>query len=468
MAERLPCGFVFGFSLDTFCFGILGSPGPVRGRDVTAPPFCDQEWSRPGISPVGIHPWNGHVNLLLPQAIWKQERLSRVPSRIAFVTSTPLNVIGGSGTYVGISLLAQALKQRSVRVEIESPTWWSPSYTIKRILFNFLVAPRLRRRQYDWIVGFDLDGFHYGRRKNAPYIASIKGVIADELRNERGHVRALLAIQAAFERLAVRRADVVVATSLYSRAKIVEAYSVPESKIVIVPELIDFQSWTEGTARAATTEGVPPAVLTVAHMYPRKNLGVLMRAYAHLQGAGVPFQGWVVGEGPCRKTWERLSDDLHLGDRVTFLGTISRRDLVDRYRRAAIFCLPSRQEGFGIVFLEAMACGKPIVAARAAAVPETVADSETGLLVEPDDPEGLARALASLLSDPARRNAMGRAGRQRAERYRADRVAEHFLTTIGAALEGLETSRRQVSMAADVSPAPSRQRTEKAGVRGGP
>jgi len=391
-----------------------------------------------------------------------------VPSRIAFVTSTPLNVSGGSGTYVGISQLAQALAHRGVRVQIESPTWWSPGYTVKRILFNFLVAPRLRRRRYDWVVGFDLDGFHYGLCKDAPYIASIKGVIADELRNERGYVRALLVIQAAFERLAVRRADVVVATSLYSRTQIVEAYGVPARKIVIVPELIDLPSWTEGAAPAAMAEEMPPAVLTVAHMYPRKNLGVLMRAYAHLKDAGVPFQGWVVGEGPWRKTWERLSHDLHLGDRVGFLGTISRRDLVDRYRRAAIFCLPSRQEGFGIVFLEAMACGKPVVAARVAAVPETVTDGETGLLVEPHDPEGLARALASLLSDSTRRHAMGRAGRQRVERYQADRVAEHFLTRVGAALECHETSQRRGSVAADALPAPGGRGTEKAGVRGDP
>ena len=389
-----------------------------------------------------------------------------MPSRIAFVTSTPLNVVGGSGTYVGISQLAQALERRSVRVEIESPTWWSPSYTIKRILFNLLVAPRLRRRRYDWVVGFDLDGFHYGRRKTAPYVASIKGVIADELRNERGHVRALLTIQAAFERLAVRRADVVVATSLYSRTQIVRAYGVPARKIVIVPELIDLQSWGEGSAPAATRAEGPPAILTVAHMYPRKNLGVLMRAYAHLKAAGVPFQGWVVGDGPCRESWERLGRDLHLGAHVSFLGTISRQDLVDRYRRAAIFCLPSRQEGFGIVFLEAMACGTPVVAARVAAVPETVIDGETGLLVEPDDPEGLARGLGSLLSDPVRRDVMGRAGRRRAELYRADRVAERFLTTVGEALEGQQRRQCRVSFTAEAAPAGGGRRGEEAGVRG--
>jgi glycosyltransferase involved in cell wall biosynthesis len=389
-----------------------------------------------------------------------------MPSRIAFVTSTPLSVAGGSGTYVGINQLARALDDRNIRVEMQFPVWWSPSFTLKRILFNLVVAPRLRRGRYDWVVGFDLDGFHYGRAKTAPYVANIKGVIADELTNERGIVRGLLRVQAAFERLAVHRADVVVATSQYSRNRIGETYAIPADKIVIVPELIDLKAWAEALGEPAADQAEPPAILTVAHMYPRKNLGALMKAYAHLRDARVPFQGWVVGEGPCRNAWERLRDSLDLKDRVTLLGTIPRRDLVDRYRRAAIFCLPSRQEGFGIVFLEAMACGKPIIAARAAAVPETVADGETGLLVDPDDSQALARAMARLLADADLRRAMGEAGRRRAEQYRADQVAESFLARVHAVLDGLLEPHRLTARALDASLAPSEHHVSKAGVGG--
>jgi len=121
---------------------------------------------------------------------------------------------------------------------------------------------------------------------------------------------------------------------------------------------------------------------------------------------------------------------------VEFLGTISRRDLADRYRRAAIFCLPSRQEGFGIVFLEAMAHARPIVAARAAAVPETVSDGEVGFLAEPNDPDAFARGLTALLVDRDLRRRMGEAGRRRVEDYRADRVAGLFLERVRAGLSG--------------------------------
>lgn len=358
------------------------------------------------------------------------------PAHLAFVTSTPLTVSEGSGTYVGIRELARFLEERHIRVTTYAPGFWSPSFTLKRLLFNLRIARRLRAARHDWVVGFDLDGFHYGRRPTAPYIASIKGVIADELKNERGVVRLMLGVQAVFERMAARRARVVVATSRYSRDRILEAYGIPATKVVLVPELIDLRGWAAEHGMSPMCEAEPPAVLTVAHLYPRKNLPVLLRAYARLRADGLSFQAWIVGDGPCRRDWERLRDRLALQDRVEFLGTISRRELADRYRRAAVFCLPSRQEGFGIVFLEAMANAKPILAARAAAVPETVTDGEVGILAEPNDPETFARGLATLLGNPDLRRSMGEAGRRRVEAYRADRVAALFLETVQTALHG--------------------------------
>lgn len=398
-----------------------------------------------------------------PNTLMTQDIPPGGPADLAFVTSTPLTVSGGSGTYVGIRELARCLADRRVRIATYAPSFWSPSFTLKRLLFNLWVAPRLRAGRHDWVVGFDLDGFHYGRRPTAPYVASIKGVIADELRNERGLVRQMLAIQAAFERLAVRRAEVVVATSAYSRDRIAEAYGVPPAKVVVVPELIDLRAWEVTGEPEAAIEDDPPAVLTVAHLYPRKNLGVLLQAYARLRAAGVPFQGWIVGEGPCRRAWERLRDDLSLRDRVEFLGTVSRRELADRYRRAAVFCLPSRQEGFGIVFLEAMAHARPIVAARAAAVPETVADGEVGLLADPDDPEAFAQALATLLADRDLGRRMGQAGRRRVESYRADRVAARFLEAVQAALSG----RSGPAVRPDSAPGGAGRRSPAAGEAGG-
>src|SRR5512136_2703981 len=90
----------------------------------------------------------------------QEARISTVPTHLAFVTSTPLTVSEGSGTYVGIRELERFLEERHVSVTTYAPRFWSPSYTLKRLLFNVLIAKRLRVERHDWVVGFDLDGFH--------------------------------------------------------------------------------------------------------------------------------------------------------------------------------------------------------------------------------------------------------------------------------------------------------------------
>ncbi len=109
--------------------------------------------------------------------------------------------------------------------------------------------------------------------------------------------------------------------------------------------------------------------------------------------------------------------------------------LAAEYNRADIFCLPSVQEGFGIVFLEAMAAGKPIVAARAAAVPEVV---RNGILVEPESAEALAEAIDRLYRDPDLRESLSSSGARDVEQFEMRRVAERFLAEVAKVAPGLK------------------------------
>ena len=118
---------------------------------------------------------------------------------------------------------------------------------------------------------------------------------------------------------------------------------------------------------------------------------------------------------------------------MTWLGDVSRAALAAEYRHAGIFCLPSVQEGFGIVLLEAMAAGIPIVASRAAAIPEVVPH---GMLVEPDSAEALAAGIEELSGDPRRRAELARRGAEWVEQFDAPRVANLFLEAVGAAATG--------------------------------
>ena len=118
---------------------------------------------------------------------------------------------------------------------------------------------------------------------------------------------------------------------------------------------------------------------------------------------------------------------------ATFHGLLGREALARLYATASIFALPTRREAFGLSFVEAMAFGLPAIGSRIEAIPEIIADGETGLLVPPGDPAALAEAISTLLGDPARARRMGAAGRARvAGRFSWRLAAESMLEAMGA------------------------------------
>ena len=265
---------------------------------------------------------------------------------------------------------------------------------------------------------------------------SLKGVIADELKNERGVTRALLSIQARWEQKNTERADLVIASSRYSCDVARREYGVAEEKLAPVPEPIDLAEWDRRFAAAWRRPTGDPVILCVARMYPRKRIVDLLEAAALLRSQTVGVQVRIVGKGPEWAAVRERHARLGLGRTVALLGDVTREQLADEYVNATIFCLPSVQEGFGIVFLEAMAAGLPVVACRAAAIPEVVEDGVTGMLVSPREPAGLASALAALLSSQARRRVLGEAGRRRVALFTPDRVAARFLDAVRLIQEG--------------------------------
>lgn len=350
-------------------------------------------------------------------------------AHLIFLTSTPATIAEGSGTWVGISVLRDAIVALGHDVTLMSGSEDAVGDSaLSRILFNLRARYRFRRIKTDIVVGFDLDGV-FLRDGSFLHVAAIKGVLADEATHEHGAKRITLAVLARLEARHVRRCDRVITTSVYSSERIAEFYGTKLEKIFVVPELIDLASWRQGLAEAPLIEG-PPRILCVAHLYPRKGVDTLLRAFVHLQRRAVLR---IVGVGPERLRLEHLARDLAIADRVHFLGYLPLPALTAEYRNATIFALPTAQEGFGIVFLEAMASSLPVVAGRAAAVPEVVSEGVTGLLVDPNDEAALTNSLEKLLDDPALRDAMSSAGGLRVQRYDAPVVARQFLEAIGIA-----------------------------------
>jgi glycosyltransferase involved in cell wall biosynthesis len=160
--------------------------------------------------------------------------------------------------------------------------------------------------------------------------------------------------------------------------------------------------------------GIPadaPLALAVGRLIEQKDHATLLRAFAVVREQHPQARLAILGSGPLEAETRALAASLGLADAVALPG---RTDIRDWLLRADVFVHTSRWEGFGIVLLEAMLAGLPVVATRVSAVPEIVADSVTGALVPPGDAEILARELAALLADPDRRHRLGEAGRERA------------------------------------------------------
>jgi glycosyltransferase involved in cell wall biosynthesis len=161
----------------------------------------------------------------------------------------------------------------------------------------------------------------------------------------------------------------------------------------------------------------PGRILSIGRLVPKKGCGVLLQACALLAARGVPFSLDVVGDGPLAGELAALATSLSLQSQVRFNRGRPQPELVEFYRRAAVFALaPAVQadgdrDGVPNVILEAMASGVPVVASAISGIPEVVEHNRTGLLVPPSDPAALAGALEQLLADPDWAETIGRAGR---------------------------------------------------------
>jgi phosphatidylinositol alpha-1,6-mannosyltransferase len=166
-----------------------------------------------------------------------------------------------------------------------------------------------------------------------------------------------------------------------------------------------------------------PWALTVARLEPYKGVDTALKAVARCRQEGVELNYLVVGSGKKRKAYQALAEDLGIAEYVRFIGNVPEAELPAIFNTAAVYIGVSRRadgsrvEGFGVALAEASACGLPVVAGQAGGLAEAVSDGETGLVVNPEEPEAVAAALKRLLGDQLLARRMGQAGRKAIETY---------------------------------------------------
>ena len=208
----------------------------------------------------------------------------------------------------------------------------------------------------------------------------------------------------------------------------------PEDKLLTIHYGLDKvpTAPSELTPEQAGIPAEAPLVLAIGRLIAQKDHETLLRSFARIRGRHPDARLAILGWGALEEPTRALARELGLADTVLLPGRIEPQAWLER---ADVFAHTPRWEGFGIVLLEAMLAGLPVVATRVSAVPEIVVDGETGVLTDAGDTESIAAALEELLADPARRTALGAAGRARAlSEFSVARMTERTIAVYREAL----------------------------------
>lgn len=292
-----------------------------------------------------------------------------------------------------------------------------------------LVAGQMRRRA-DWILFMHLSLARLQQRVPAvirrPYGVMVHDVEAWDPEIAPDRLEALSC------------SDLRLANSRYTADRVMRAH--PSAGEVIPCPLALFPEMPPGEPDATVLAPLGDQVVLISgrmiHAERYKGHDELLEAWPAVIVSAPQAQLVFAGRGDDIPRLRAKATALGIGPSVVFTGFVSEPTLAALYGRCAVFAMPSRREGFGLVYLEAMRSGKPCLASRADAAGDTVVDGETGILIDGQAPRAIADALISLLGDEGKRRRFGEAGRKRFEAlFTYDRFAERLLPILAAAFD---------------------------------
>ncbi len=267
--------------------------------------------------------------------------------------------------------------------------------------------------------------------RGKPYVLSAVGTFAIQPLNSRMH--------GWLHRRAFANARAVTCISRYTEQRLTARLPLENTKVIpLGVNLEDF------AVTAPPPQNADPVLLSVGMIKERKGIHVALQALAKVVQRQPRVHYYVIGPQERSAYFARLLrlvDELGLREHVTFLGEVSEQDLVKWYHRATVFVLPSLSvgdhfEGFGLVHLEANACGTPAIGTRESGAEEVIIDGENGFLVPQEDPESLADAIAGLLDDASLLQRLGANGRARAQQMTWQHTVDQLIALYAGILDG--------------------------------
>ena len=222
-------------------------------------------------------------------------------------------------------------------------------------------------------------------------------------------------------RVVLRDAVYVIAISNFTRQLVIKTEK--NANTIIINPCVETARFMTDFKIVASLKNSHRKIITVARLVKSKGHDTVLKALPKVIERFPDTKYFIIGEGPEENNLKELARELGLSQYIVFTGQVDEAELILHYRTCDLFILTSREietngevEGFGIVFLEAGACGKPVIGARSGGIQDAVIDKMTGILVDPSDISGTSEAIIKLLSDEELRNRLGKNGKIRVEK----------------------------------------------------
>lgn len=296
-----------------------------------------------------------------------------------------------------------------------------PRLTLGEYLsYSLNTTKYVKRYNLDLIHGHSMYSFGYALTKNLPFVLTMHGTQLNEFRNSIQYGASPNHVITDFssmlmERYSGKKADKIIVVSNENKHDVIDQYHIPEEKIATIPNGVDVSRYTPSKCDSKS-------IIFVGRLHERKGIDKLLESFSKVVTEEPSTELRIVGSGEDELRLKKLAKNLNLGEKnVKFYGFVPENVLPKLYSTSSIFVLPSYYEGFGIVLIEAMSAGLPLVSVRTGGATEVIEEGVNGYLVDYDN---MHEALLKLLGDKELRVKLGGKSREKVEKvYAWEKIA---------------------------------------------